>query len=368
MQQDVISKFSQDYKVEKLQNKLAELKNNENAKFNIFKVLKLDNHEIRHSNFLAWLLNPNENHGCKTLFLKEFLKHSIPDIDIDLYDFSDACIKTEYSTNLGRRIDILIYSPQNNFVCVIENKYGSEEHDEQCRHYKDFIENISCFKNFTHKYYIFLDINQPDKVLFEDTLKGYNAITYKEVYIILTKLLSNDVFNHDINIKNTINQYTSILKEKYRMLDSEIKNLCQEIYSNYSETLEVLEQYKQEFQQDIFQVMQEVLSDSNVNITNADIKGNGYNNKTGCGIRFIPTEYKTNKDNIGNNKITKYKLFCSLEYYKEFKLTIYDENWKKYEQINWKLDTYDIKAIKKQIEQNIQVISKYFKNILIINE
>ena len=37
-------------------------------KFNIFKVLKLDNHEIRHSNFLAWLLNPKENHNLQGNF------------------------------------------------------------------------------------------------------------------------------------------------------------------------------------------------------------------------------------------------------------------------------------------------------------
>ena len=30
---------------------------------NIFDVLKVTNAEIRHSNILAWLLDPNENHG-----------------------------------------------------------------------------------------------------------------------------------------------------------------------------------------------------------------------------------------------------------------------------------------------------------------
>lgn len=39
---------------------------------NIFNALKIVQQEIRHSNFLAWLLNPNENHGLGELFLKDF--------------------------------------------------------------------------------------------------------------------------------------------------------------------------------------------------------------------------------------------------------------------------------------------------------
>ena len=41
-------------------------------KFNIFDCLRLTRAEIRHSNFLAWLLDPNETHGLYDYFLKEF--------------------------------------------------------------------------------------------------------------------------------------------------------------------------------------------------------------------------------------------------------------------------------------------------------
>lgn len=32
------------------------------SKFNPFKILKVDKFEIRHSNMIAWLLDPMENH------------------------------------------------------------------------------------------------------------------------------------------------------------------------------------------------------------------------------------------------------------------------------------------------------------------
>ena len=47
---------------------------NDFSKFNIFDCLKLTRAEIRHSTFLAWLLDPNETHGLNDFFLKEFLK------------------------------------------------------------------------------------------------------------------------------------------------------------------------------------------------------------------------------------------------------------------------------------------------------
>lgn len=52
----------EDKQFEKLQNlwMSGDLEKLENFtdKFNIFNALKLDNTEIRHSNFLAWLMNP----------------------------------------------------------------------------------------------------------------------------------------------------------------------------------------------------------------------------------------------------------------------------------------------------------------------
>lgn len=43
-------------------------------RFNLFDVLKISRMEIRHSNMLAWLLNPNENHGMGDAFLKAIVQ------------------------------------------------------------------------------------------------------------------------------------------------------------------------------------------------------------------------------------------------------------------------------------------------------
>jgi PD-(D/E)XK nuclease superfamily len=45
--------------------------------FNTLKTLKLENHEIRHSNILSWLLNPKENHGLRDHFLRKMMEQLI---------------------------------------------------------------------------------------------------------------------------------------------------------------------------------------------------------------------------------------------------------------------------------------------------
>ncbi|AWI43334.1 hypothetical protein BJG88_00295 [Staphylococcus nepalensis] len=40
--------------------------------FNVFEILGTINTEIRHSNMLAWLFNPNEVHGLNDLFINNY--------------------------------------------------------------------------------------------------------------------------------------------------------------------------------------------------------------------------------------------------------------------------------------------------------
>ena len=105
--------------------------------FNIFTALKLHRNEIRHSNFLSWLMNPYEKHGLRDYFLKEFLKEALKNFsqdekikakidDIVFEDFSDVEIRREY-----KNIDLLIINHKSKFLCLIENKIGSGEHSKQ---------------------------------------------------------------------------------------------------------------------------------------------------------------------------------------------------------------------------------------------
>ena len=113
---DILEKFITDPDLEQLEGYLAE--------FNAFDVLKLAPQEIRHSNFLAWLLDPRQNHALGDYFLKRFLSSTlssarkseasaITPIDIDIWDLSESLVAREWN-----KIDILIVNDGAKVACA----------------------------------------------------------------------------------------------------------------------------------------------------------------------------------------------------------------------------------------------------------
>ena len=49
---------------------------------NIFQILKSTNNELKHSNFLSWLLNPHESHKIGDIFLKRFIREVLPQTNL----------------------------------------------------------------------------------------------------------------------------------------------------------------------------------------------------------------------------------------------------------------------------------------------
>ena len=321
-EKELLQQFLQDKRIKNLQQTIAELRKKENEKFNIFKILKLDKYEIRHSNFLAWLLNPKESHNLGDTFFKQFfqvaLKKNVEDIDT-----SDIRIVTEYPANVektSRRIDILLYSATNNdFVCVIENKYGSEEHTGQCQAYKSFIEKYSQFRNYSRKIYIFLDLDTPtDEQLYKE-LEGYKPITYRDIFNILSEIQQN--LRQCNYASETIKQYTEIIKENYTMIDKEIKKQYRTIYDTYKEVFDIFEEYQKEFLNDIFEIMKNVIVCQKMRLKPFEklnlIKYKD-NNKISCGVRFVPDEI----DIPESNNLSYLFPFFFLEYNKDLTLSI----------------------------------------------
>ena len=98
--------------------------------FNLFDAIGVSNQELRHSDFLAFLLRPHESHGLNDTFLKRFLYYPLtrapaPRIspsEIDQWDLSDAHVQREWND-----IDLFITSPKNKLAVVVENKVRSGE-------------------------------------------------------------------------------------------------------------------------------------------------------------------------------------------------------------------------------------------------
>lgn len=221
-------------------------------KFNIFTALKLDNTEIRHSNFLAWLMNPRESHNIGDYFLKVFLELSMKDyiqdnrIEINPVDilgarYWDCEIRREY-----KNIDILIINPDNKFLCVLENKIWSGEHDEQLERYAQIVnKEFAGYK----KLYLFLTPASTTEPLLERKCKidsqeictYYIQIGYDKVLKALEKTLQHRSSIMANGVQIFIEHYKKMVERNIMgQIDKDVLNSCRKIYREHKEAIDLI--------------------------------------------------------------------------------------------------------------------------------
>ena len=112
--------------------------------FNIFEAIGAVWQELRHSDFLAFLLDPQQNHGLGDTFLKRLFQKvlvstesdrmPITPIDLDVWSLDEVFVRREW-----QNIDILLEDESHKLAIIIENKIGSSEHSDQLRRYYQYV-------------------------------------------------------------------------------------------------------------------------------------------------------------------------------------------------------------------------------------
>ena len=183
----------------------------EMEKPNFFTIMKMEGMEIRHSNFLAWLLDPNESHNLRELFLKWFLKELILENEqavierqLNEYDFftpemideinwTKVHVHREVSdSNKKNSLDILIVyedaEPKKSFTVSIENKVFSSDHSDQLTRYKEMVarrrpECLQCLRNFKgNDLFVYLTLSGDSPTDADDnTRNSYWLFSYEKI-------------------------------------------------------------------------------------------------------------------------------------------------------------------------------------------
>ena len=176
---------------------------------NIFEILRISKTEIRHSNFLSWLLNPKSSHGLGDVFLKRFLREifssdkvsNIDQIEVNKLDLSNVQIRREW-----KNIDLLIIF--DDIVICIENKIYSKEHSNQLERYKNIVE-----KEFPKQRKSFVYLT-PFGIPSENEPETYVFISYQSIVDSIDRII--DIYEDSMinSVKNYINDYSTILKRE----------------------------------------------------------------------------------------------------------------------------------------------------------
>lgn len=213
-------------------------------KFNPLKVLRMDSHEIRHSNVLAWLLDHEENHGLNSVFTEKLVSkvlmkpennHLITDSNFFLQvlglKYTDWKVEREKYTSKKRYIDLLLSSEDNKTVIIIENKFYSSQSENQLNDYLEFVKEEFPGYTIIPVFLTLLD-EEPENKL-------YWTLNYADIASVLEFILrfykesvSEEVF---VFLKN----YLAILHERFAP-DPERLLLAEEIFENHGEAVTYL--------------------------------------------------------------------------------------------------------------------------------
>ncbi len=143
-------------------------------RFNIFEATDMKRREVKHTKFLAHLLNPNEPHGLGIRFLENFILNLNAEtthkkINLLGLDLLNTIVISEESLKLSKsksnQIDLLVIIPganseTQNTLIAIEAKVDSKESVNQLSTYRNLIE--SKYSSEFEKHYFFLTMRGDD--------------------------------------------------------------------------------------------------------------------------------------------------------------------------------------------------------------
>ena len=203
--------------------------------FNLFDVLKITNMEIRHSNILAWLFDPNESHALGDAFIKEFVRKLSEKIEDDKTDCISLMLQDFYSYQVYREanhMDIVLFSREEKTAIIIENKIWSGESKHQLSDYyeKSKVEFSGC-----NILYVFLtpygtDSSDPERWI---------SYSYEEIIEALECAVEDSSLRPEVSllIKNYIE---TVRKNIMHERDEELVRICNEIYNKHRTALRLL--------------------------------------------------------------------------------------------------------------------------------
>ena len=330
---------------------------------NIFSLGGRGHYENPISNLLSFFINPNEEHGLSTLFLKSFL---------EVAKISSCNVKTvsvpkrEVYTEDSKKIDIIIEF--ENDVIVIENKI------------KHYINNpFLSYENHINKNYRnkrkYFFILSPRK---EISPNGWVSLTYKDLISKIYKNIGHDIFD----IKHS--KWIVLLREFLLNIENEcgcekmeenIFNFVGENYSAIYEVNKMVKEYITEVKRQGCEAIRLASDDVNRNIFDKEHDWGG----DGKAIRLLD-QYWGGKTNItlllvpdGTFRIQLYVYNIANENLAELNEYInnakFNEFWTEQKSIRCFgfINCKDIKNALLEVKEVAVLLNNYFSNKSIVN-
>lgn len=216
------------------------------GKFNMFDILKISRAEIRHSNLLAWLLTPYENHGLYDSVIKGVIQYAVTSMSNNDTDIFSTLLMDYRSFDVLREwhhIDLLAVSEQESHVLCIENKIDTGEHDNQLARYQKTVEEAYPSSKYT-KTFIYLSPTGAESSI-PDT---WISMSYGDIVRIVENACKKTTLLPEAEL--LINNYLDTIRRDL-VGDERIAKICAEIYSKHKRALDLIFENKPDRASDV---------------------------------------------------------------------------------------------------------------------
>ncbi|MDR0858059.1 MAG: PD-(D/E)XK nuclease family protein [Oscillospiraceae bacterium] len=216
---------------------LSDLEEQIGNKVNIFDILSVSRTEIRHSNILAWLLNPFENHGLSSKFTDGLLaliagfdetSHE-ESIKLILADGASFSVYREWN-----HIDLLLVSEKDKLAVCIENKIDSGESDNQLNTYRKKVKEEFADSEYSH-YFLYLTLFGEEP----SDSDNWTPISYSDdISGLIKSIAAKESLSSEVSL--IINHYLSTIGSLTMENSDKIIELCRKIDAKHRHAIDLI--------------------------------------------------------------------------------------------------------------------------------
>jgi len=204
--------------------------------FNIFEAIGMQKQEVRHSTFLAFLLDPQQPHGLGDDFLKKFLQRAllrtgnvatpVSAVSLHLMDLDHTVVERERSN-----IDVLLLNEAAQLAVIIENKVETGEHDNQLERYYQIIQRQYPGWDIL-ALYLTIDGSLPSH-------SSYLPLSYANVAAVVESLVVSRETVLGPDVRTLMHHYVQMLRRNL-VSDAELDSLCRRIYEKHRRAIDLI--------------------------------------------------------------------------------------------------------------------------------
>lgn len=224
-----------------------------------FEAVGMVSQEIRHSNYLSYILDPNRPHGFGTTLLKGFLElvannsianhRPLSKLDLHFMDLSNVQIRREW-----QNIDLLIEVPASakgkGLVVAVELKINAVESEDQLKTYYGIITKNYDKEKWNHEFVFLTKRGDESREL--ETQKIWQSMKLAEVVTRLEDDASKAGFTG--KSADLLTAYIEMMR-RHHLGNAEIEKIAMRLWSQHTEALMALMAYKPDLPKDLMKVL-----------------------------------------------------------------------------------------------------------------